>query len=480
MTNVRGSVWRHVPQPGRPAPHRGRLERRHASAPDRPRPEASDDLEPWQDDGQGHVFFTDAKVVTGQFAYDATGKIPLAQRGVAVLFKEHGSSDYRVETWNVARAAATGAWSATRADRVSFTTCGGSHNWADLAAGNWVGVYAGFDNPSPWGLALTYETRDSSGTPTQALVLAKVDITTQKITLGAPTLLPGPAIELDRNCGKSPYGALVFPLDADGDSLRVGPPVHMTVANLNYYDFVIQEPPKHVDWLPGASGADPDTGVLNVSRLAAFNVSYTDQNSKSFSTTTSKTSGQTWGGGLTGDVRATFGDDIFGLEDEGISFDFGFHASRYNQSQKSSFSGQDGLVDAEPGGGDPPGRRPPILPADDRHLALPALRTPGHPARRPRGDILLLRDLAAAGALPDPGRGRRPDHVPEDGWDRRAPRGRLRALARERQHPLLSRRPGRLRHAVPAAAAGPRGLEAPAPAGRAVRRHEGAVRLGQE
>ena len=36
----------------------------------------------------------------------------------------------------------------------------------------------------------------------------------------------------------------------------------MTVANLNYFDFLIQEPPKLVDWLPGAAGADLDTGVL--------------------------------------------------------------------------------------------------------------------------------------------------------------------------------------------------------------------------
>jgi hypothetical protein len=39
-----------------------------------------------------------------------------------VLFKEHGSSDYHVETWNIARAADTDTWSATRADRVSVTT----------------------------------------------------------------------------------------------------------------------------------------------------------------------------------------------------------------------------------------------------------------------------------------------------------------------------------------------------------------------
>ena len=301
----------------------------------------SGNIEAWEDDGQGGVFFTDAKVVTGQFAYDATGKIPLAQRSAAVLFKEHGSSDYHIETWNVARAADTGAWSATKADRVSVTTCGGSHNWADLAAGSWVGVYAGFDNPSPWGLAVTYETRDRTGTPKQTLVLAAVDITTQKITLGTPTLFDGPAIEPDRDCGKAPYGALVFPLDADGDSLRVGPPIHMTVANLNYFDFLIQEPPKHVDWLPGVSGADPDTGVLNVSRLTAFNVTYTDTSGTSFSTTTSKTSGQTWGGGVTGDIRFNFGEDFFGLEKNDVTLDFGFHASRYNESQKTAFTGKD-------------------------------------------------------------------------------------------------------------------------------------------
>ncbi|MBN1345518.1 MAG: hypothetical protein JXQ73_22690 [Phycisphaerae bacterium] len=81
----------------------------------------------------------------------------------------------------------------------------------------------------------------------------------------------------------------VVAFDADGSSLLVGGPLHFTISELHRADYVIHEPPKHIDYL-----VDPTDGqakVVNLSRKKDFYASMSDSSSQSLSTKhTDKTS----------------------------------------------------------------------------------------------------------------------------------------------------------------------------------------------
>ncbi len=113
---------------------------------------------------------------------------------------------------------------------------------------------------------------------------------------------------LDWNYGDDPkLQTSLTVMDGDGDTYRLGPPAHIVVENLISLDYIIQEPPKHVDYLP-AKPTDPNSTwtVFNVSAKSDFNVQFIDSQKTTFSTTSKNTSNWSIGGSAEFDVKSTF------------------------------------------------------------------------------------------------------------------------------------------------------------------------------
>ena len=89
--------------------------------------------------------------------------------------------------------------------------------------------------------------------------------------------------------------------DRDGDSLRLGAPIHMKLHDVVALDYVIHEPPKHVDYLDGE--------IINVSRRRGFNVKLRDETGRNFSSETTTRSDWTVGGSTFASASQTLGAD---------------------------------------------------------------------------------------------------------------------------------------------------------------------------
>jgi hypothetical protein len=117
--------------------------------------------------------------------------------------------------------------------------------------------------------------------------------------------------------------------------------VHIVIENLLGLDYVIQEPPKHVDYLPKIAG-NPDSGwdVINVSAIRDFNVEFIDSQSVSFSTTSKDTSNWSIGGSTEFDVKATVEAGIGDIEKVSLSAESDTKIGYNYESSKSSYNSQ--------------------------------------------------------------------------------------------------------------------------------------------
>ncbi|MGM3276250.1 hypothetical protein [Ralstonia sp. 24A2] len=108
-------------------------------------------------------------------------------------------------------------------------------------------------------------------------------------------------------------GVAVVAYDFQGRSTQLGPPVRITINNILSTSYVLQEPPKHIDYLPNN---DPPTplGIVNVSLNPSFNITYTDEQSKQVTTARTNIVADTFnhsdeltvGAGVTvGDIKKT-------------------------------------------------------------------------------------------------------------------------------------------------------------------------------
>jgi hypothetical protein len=138
---------------------------------------------------------------------------------------------------------------------------------------------------------------------------------------------------------------VVTAIDGDGDTWQLGPPVHIKIENLIGLDYVIQEPPKHVDFLPlDPDKPNSDWGVINVSAKSDFNVEFMESEGESFSLTSQKTSNWSIGGSAELDVKATvsagFGDiakvSLSGESDTKIGYNYESSESHYNSKYEAN------------------------------------------------------------------------------------------------------------------------------------------------
>lgn len=148
--------------------------------------------------------------------------------------------------------------------------------------------------------------------------------------------------------------------DKDGDTYRLGPPAHITIENLLGLNYVIQEPPKHVDYLP-TNPSDPENewewDVINVSAYLDFYVEFKDEQSQTVTTDTKDTSSRTTGKSSELDVKTTveagFGDiakvSISAEYDKKIGYEYNSSKSSYESeygSRSVSYSSQTNADDA--------------------------------------------------------------------------------------------------------------------------------------
>ena len=150
----------------------------------------------------------------------------------------------------------------------------------------------------------------------------------------------------DTRCGRNSKNALIA-FDFDGDSLYLGAPVHLTMHNTLVFDYILQEPPKHIDYLPIQAECNPppgvcngSNGIVNISRLAGFNISYADTQGTAFSSETEKSSSFTKGFSEKQAAQNTVGEDA-GIATSKVTVDFAFQAKQDFDSHQSSYTGND-------------------------------------------------------------------------------------------------------------------------------------------
>ena len=150
----------------------------------------------------------------------------------------------------------------------------------------------------------------------------------------------------------SAYILTVSAADIDGDSYLLGVPAHIVVDDLVTMDYVIQEPPKHVDYLPlDPQNRDGDWDVFNISGDSQFYVEFKDAREVMFETSATNTSSWAIGGSTSLDLQEsiTVGNmDVdamrLSIETETkLGYDYNYASSSWNshyESRKVSFSSQ--------------------------------------------------------------------------------------------------------------------------------------------
>lgn len=112
------------------------------------------------------------------------------------------------------------------------------------------------------------------------------------------------------------YFSAVAAPDVDGDTWVLGVPWHIVVNDYLGMDFYIQEPPKHVDFLPMDPNdwtLDPTKwGVINISAYDDFYMELRDSTFKELSSNSTNTSSFDMGGSLSWETEAGF--NLAGIE----------------------------------------------------------------------------------------------------------------------------------------------------------------------
>ena len=141
--------------------------------------------------------------------------------------------------------------------------------------------------------------------------------------------------------------------DGDGDTYRLGSPAHIVMDNILRLDRIIQEPPKHVDYLP-TNPDEPDEDkwvwdVINISGYSDFVSTFHLSSTDTLTTQTTSTSGWEIGGGAEADAKSTVTAGNMDIAEVSISaevdskmgYDYEEHKSSYNSDYFSKTYTQD-------------------------------------------------------------------------------------------------------------------------------------------
>ena len=138
--------------------------------------------------------------------------------------------------------------------------------------------------------------------------------------------------------------------DRDGDTYRLGAPLHIVAQRVVGLDCVLQEPPKHADFLPrppqdgGPVDWDGDWGMINVSYDPDFVVAYRDESGKTVQTETKNTSDWSIGGSVkttaemttsAGGPSSILSGSVTAGAKASVSYDYDEHESNWNGQYES-------------------------------------------------------------------------------------------------------------------------------------------------
>lgn len=138
--------------------------------------------------------------------------------------------------------------------------------------------------------------------------------------------------------------------DLNGNSLRLGAPIHIEITNPGKTDFILEQPPQHSAWLDLGSGPE----VVTINRFTSFNTEMQDSEKRDFSSKTTDHTDWNVGGSakFTASATVSGGLALGPLQAETktkktlslkISYDYN-HASKTYSSNYSSYTVGRGAV----------------------------------------------------------------------------------------------------------------------------------------
>lgn len=300
------------------------------------------------------------RVVSGLFKFDADPAKgwPLNRRQVAVCFEYYRDNCITCSLYEVVKSltelipiGGEHYWCVTASDWgescPSFTLNCPTYGIAslDIAAGNFVGHGMDEKQTSPLMDLAVSSVETKTGNPGKLRPAMRV-LSIRSGSLENKWSWGGTKYDYDDDddLGLWQLATTVTAADGDGDTYRLGPPAHIVVDNVLRIDRIIQEPPKHVDYLPiDYNDPDGEWDVINVSGITEFAVSLHDESSKTLETETVSTSSWEIGGSESADAKSTVtaGDmDIAGAEasievKEKVGYDYKENETSYNSDYHS-------------------------------------------------------------------------------------------------------------------------------------------------
>lgn len=125
--------------------------------------------------------------------------------------------------------------------------------------------------------------------------------------------------------------------DDRGQSLVLGAPSVLTYSNLARTDMIVQDPPKHADWLCDQKAKT--CAWYNVDRTEAYNVLVSNTTGQTYSSKTHTTSDWDIGGSASVSNKTTIEEGLFGVAKIGGSLEVGGTIARSHSEKGDSYDG---------------------------------------------------------------------------------------------------------------------------------------------
>lgn len=238
---------------------------------------------------------------SGLVDYDPSLGFDMRRRQIVVLSLQDDHQRYRLDLFSVASDYTIEQLSYFISD--SFSTSSTSSDveveCIDMAVGNFH-VEEGNEPKPTMEILISYILREELSSDNQTKYTPKVELFAHNSTehvLKKIDSLTLNSSTYHRNT--TTYHATLAAFDQDGDAAYLGAPTHAVIEDMLSLDVIMQEPPKHVDYLP----IDPENWegewkMINVNAYPDFVVSFEDENEQAVKTEDTSTSSWSIGGSL--------------------------------------------------------------------------------------------------------------------------------------------------------------------------------------
>lgn len=287
------------------------------------------------------------KIASGLFTFDPSNGFDLNRRQL-VLCHSACTKDIKCRIWvfdeNLKFQSAL-AWPDIETEDQEENSDTTPH--IDLAVGNFIGHGKDGKSTSPLEqVAVSYNYFSEEGYNCGNYSNKCTTYVNQQVTLigidgdltKTATIWQGEKQEIDRHTPPTPIN--IIALDNDGDSYILGNPAHISISDYCSLDYLIQEPPKHIDYLPVTSGVfDGKWEIANISVYEDFYTELKDDQSTTVTTTAKDTSNWSIGGSASVDVKDTVSENAV-LESAETSVEVKAKLSYQYDSSEESWKSQ--------------------------------------------------------------------------------------------------------------------------------------------